>query len=118
MTCILELVGRISPEIEARLRPHLRGLGGFLVAGYLPQVWVLSTDEETVTLHVDGQGDAEALTGRAPNPDVTITTTHAALSTVLRTRNRAAVPQAPLQIKAHTAKGRTAFRFLRNRFGL
>lgn len=118
MTCILELVGRICPEIEAQLRPRLRGLGGFLVAGYLPQVWVLITDEETVTLHVDGQGNAEALAGRPSNPDVTITTTHAVLSAALRTRNRANVPQAPMQVQAHTAKGRTAFQFLRTRFGL
>jgi len=114
VSCIASLLMQVSGEVEAELKPRLRGLGGFLIAGYLPQAWVFATESDVVSFFVDSQGNASVASGRARAPDVTIETSHALLSTVLRTRNPASVPRGPLRVTPHIPKGRTAFQFLRS----
>ncbi len=118
MSCIESLLGQVSGEVEAELKPRLRGFQAFLIAGYLPQAWVFVTESDVVSFFVDSQGNASVASGKARTPDVTIETSHALLSTALRTRNPALVPRGPLKVTPHTTKGRTAFQFLRGRLGL
>ena len=118
MSCIASLLGQVSADVEAQLKPRLRGLTGLFVAGYLPQAWVFVTESEIVSLFVDSQGNASVSAGRARSPDVTIETSHALLSAALRTRNPSAVPRGPLRVTPHTNKGRDAFQYLRGQLGL
>jgi hypothetical protein len=119
MTCIESLLSNLRCEIENQIKPALgRPLVGSIVGGYLPQLWVFETECETVGLCVDCYGNASISTANLRNPDVTITTTHAILSTILSTRSRSCVPPGSISAVAHTQKGRTAFNYLRGRLGL
>lgn len=118
MSCIEGLLSQVSAEVEAQLKPRLRGLTGMFVAGYLPQAWVFVTESEVVSLFVDPQGNASVAAGRPRSLDVTIETSHALLSAALRTRSPSSVPRGPLRVTPHTTKGRDAFQYLRGRFGL
>ncbi len=118
MTCILETISRMCPEIEGQLKPSLQGLTGLVVRSQLPQTWVLATESDMVTLNVDSNGNVRAFAGYAPQPDVTIKTSHALLSAALTTRTRASIPAGPFHVEYHTPKGKRAFEFLRGRLGL
>jgi len=112
------IFGSICSEVENELKARLSRLGGFLVRGYLPQHWVFRTDLETVTFCVDGNGNASVMAGASSTPDVTIDIDHQYLSTVLRARSRPSFPPQWFNVSSHTPKGKTAFNFLRGRFGL
>ena len=118
MGSIADVLGIICPEVEAQLKPNLRGFFGGMIRTYLPQAWVFTTESETVTLHVDPNGKVFVQNGRAGSPDVIIQGTHAALSAALSTRNPAMVPPGSIKARPVTSKGSMAFNFLRNRFGL
>lgn len=118
MSCIASLLDSISREVEKQLKLYLQGLAGVFLRGYLPQVWIFTTEIETVTFQVDGGGTVSATAGRAHSADVTIEASHAVLSAALRTRNRAMVPSGPFKATPHTAKGRAAFGYLRGQLGL
>jgi len=119
MSCIQGMLGNLSYEIESQLKPALRGLGGFIVRGYLPQAWIFETESEIATLMVDAQGNVSTQPSGYLHRDVTIRWEHDLLASVLRTRNRASVPGGIHPIfMFHTAKGRAAFNYLRGRFGL
>jgi hypothetical protein len=119
MSCIQGLLGSLSYEVEGQLKPALRGLTGIIVRGYLPQAWVFETESETVTFSVDAQGGVSTQQGDSLYRDVTIRWTHDLLASVLRTRSRASVPSGACpSVTTHTPKGRTAFNYLRGRFGL
>jgi hypothetical protein len=119
MTCIENLLSNLRYEIENQVKPALgRPLVGSIVRGYLPQLWVFKTECETVGMSVDSCGNASISTTNLRNPDVTITTTHAILSTILSTRSRSCAPPGPYSAVAHTQKGMTAFNYLRGRLGL
>lgn len=119
MACIETLLGNLRYEIENQIKPALRRpLVGGIVRGYLPQLWVFRTESEMVGLSVDCYGNTSACVTDLRNPDVTITTTHAILSTILSTRSRSCVPPGPFKVVAHTQKGLTAFNYLRGRLGL
>ncbi len=105
---------RLEPEVQSRLKGWL---GGF-VRAYLPQAWVFQTEKETATLHVDGAGNVSVTGGAVPKPDLTIVVPAARLIAALTTRNRASVPPGPLTVTPHTAKGKAAFDYLRDRIGL
>lgn len=118
-TCIENLLSNLRCEIENQIKPALRRpLVGGIVRGYLPQLWVFKTECEMVGLSVDSCGNASIGTTNLWNPDVTITTTHAILSTILSSRSRSCVPPGPYEVLTHTQKGRTAFNYLRGRRGL
>ncbi len=118
MSCLLELLGEAAKGVEAQLKPQLQGFFGGVVRSYLPQRWVFLTDDGTATLGVETDGIVWAREGADPSPDVTIRTSHAVLSQALRTRRREALSPNPVQVTAHTSRGRIAFDFTRRRLGL
>jgi|SRR2546428_1171623 len=118
MGSVADLLSRMCPEIEGQLKPNLRGFFSGTIRAYLPQAWVFTTEAETVTLHVDTEGNVSVQTGRAGSPDVIIQGAHAALSAALSTRNPAMVPPGSIKARPVTSKGNMAFNFLRSRFGL
>ena len=118
MGSIADLLDHLCPEIEAQLKPNLQGIFGGVIRGYLPQAWAFKTDAETVTLDVDADGRASLRRGGSPNPDVLVKGTFDALSAALSVRNPAMVPAGSIQAIPLTSKGKMAFQFLRNRFGL
>jgi hypothetical protein len=112
------LAASVARDVEARLAAQLTGFAGAMVRAYLPQRWVFVTEKETVSLTVGKDGKVAAAAGPVPEPDVTIETSHARLTAAFATRDRSKVPPGPLTVTPHTAKGRTAFEFLRGRIGL
>lgn len=122
MACILGLLSQLSPRIEAQLKPNLRGIGGLLIRGYLPQVWVFNAGAENVSLVVDNNGNVRVSPGPVQPADVLITTTHDSLSSALEAANgfrtRDSVLMGSVNPQFYTSKGKTAFDFLRSRLGL
>ena len=118
MSCVPDLLASIAPELEVNVQHRLRGPFGPLLAAYLPQTWVFTTEDGTATLRVERDGRTHASPGAAEGADVTVHTSHVRLVAALRTRQREHVPPGPLAVTAHTAKGQTAFSFLRSRLGL
>jgi hypothetical protein len=118
MGSIAPVLSGMCSEVEAQLKPNLRGFFGGMIRAYLPQTWVFTTESETVTFHVDPEGNVFVQIGRDASPDVIVQGTHAALSAALTTRNPALVPPGSIKARPVTSKGSMAFNFLRNRFGL
>jgi hypothetical protein len=119
MSCIKSLLESVCIEVESELKPKLSGfLTGVLISGYLPQHWVFKTESEKVTFSVDRNGNASVKNKGVSKPDVTIDTDHDFLAEVLRTRVHPSHQPKRFKITRHTSKGKTAFDFLRGRFGL
>ena len=113
------LLERICPEIEAQVKPYLRGVAGPIIGNYLPQDWVFETEMESCTLYVDTEGNARVFPGSGSERDVTIDWKHDSLVAVLESRNSESVQSGDYpNVIAHTNKGRAAFNLLRKRFGL
>jgi len=113
-----ELLRGVAPDVEKEVRARLSGLFGGIVRSLLPQAWVFTTDRGTATLQVGADGTARVVPGAAPHPDVTIEVGYQRLHAALTSRDRSKVPPGPLTVAPHTAKGRTAFDYLRGRLGL
>ena len=121
MSFISDLVGQaIAPRVSAELQPHLRGLFGGVVRGYLPQTWWFHTETGSATLFVDQQGVAQVKDGRVGQPDAEIAWTDAAFHAAITSRSRDAIPRGTPEPQVHlyTDKGRAAFGQLRRRLGL
>jgi len=119
MTCIKGLLETVCFEVEMELKPKLSGfITGVLISGYLPQNWVFKTESERFTFSVDRNGNASVKNRGVSKPDVTIDTDHDFLAEILRTRTRPSFQPKRFKITRHTPKGKTAFDFLRGRFGL
>lgn len=119
MTCLKGLFESICFDVECELKPKLSGfLSGAIIRSYLPQHWVFRTEKETITFSVDKNGNATVKTGAGGKPDVTIDIDHDYLSNVLKTRSKPSFLPNRSNIKFHTSKGKTAFNFLKDRFGL
>jgi len=112
---LLENVGR---GLEPQVRSQLGGFFGGMVRAYLPQTWVFRTEKEVASLTVDGTGAVRVAEGAAAGADVTIESTLDALSTALGARSGAKVRPESFRVTPHTAKGKTAFDYLRGRVGL
>lgn len=118
-TGVYEALLPIGGEVQAGLAPYLRGFTGFIVQGNLPQTWILETESETATFHVDRSGTASVLRGEGQPADLRLRWDQARLVTALLTRDRTKVPPGPPpQVTFYTGKGRRAFNFLRGRLGL
>jgi hypothetical protein len=119
MSCIMSLLEGVCAEIESQLRVMLGGTQRLLIVQFLPQIWVLETEDQVVSLLVNREGHVFAQDMNKGDRDVTIRWRSEYLESVLRTRSTAYVPrdQRPTII-FHTEKGRTAFEFLRERLGL
>lgn len=118
MSCIEGLLRDAGRELEPRVRDQLRGFFGSMVRQYLPQTWVFRTEDGTASLTVDATGAVAVAPGALTPADVTIEVGHERLRVALTTRSRSAVPPGPLTVTPHTAKGRAAFGYLRDRIGL
>lgn len=119
MTFLVNIFKPICYEVESELKPKLNGFfTGPIVRGYLPQCWVIKTEKETVTFSLDNNGNTSVKTGAGSRPDVTIDIDHEYLSEALATRNQPSFVPKKSDITFHSQKGKTAFNFLRQRFGL
>lgn len=113
------LLSSLRPEIESQLKPQLRGFFGGIIRGYLPQVWAFRTERDSASLTVSVAGSVTVSNGILDRHDVLITWSYAQLTAALRTRDQSQVPPGPPPtVDFRTQKGRTAFSFLRSRFGL
>jgi hypothetical protein len=117
MSCLEGLVRDAARSFEPELKSRLQGFLGGFVQAYLPQVWVFRTDDGTVSLAISKDGTPTVSSGALPHPDVTIEIPHDRLRAALKERRREAVPPGPLKVTTHTAKGKTAFDFLKGRLG-
>ena len=113
-----ELLGDAGRRFQPELQSRLKGLFGGIIQSYLPQVWVFETGDETASLLVDKTGAVSVVGGAAPHPDVTVKIPRERLVAALKTRDKEKVPPGPLTVTPHTAKGKTAFDYLRSRLGL
>jgi hypothetical protein len=118
VTCVQKLLDTVGREVQPELQSRLRGFFGGMVRAYLPQTWVFVTEDGTASLHVDRAGAVTVTSGALASPDVTVEIGHDRLKAALLTRRKEAVPPGPLTVTPHTAKGRTAFGYLRERLGL
>ena len=119
MSCVMSLLDGVCAEIESQLRPRLSGTQRSLIVQFLPQVWVIETEDQVVSLVADRQGNVFTQAMNRGDRDVTIRWKHEYLASVLKTRSTAYVPHGELPtIIFHTEKGRMAFEFLKQRLGL
>jgi hypothetical protein len=118
MSCTAEALGKIGPSVEAELQQRLSGFLGGFVRAYLPQSWVFRTEQDVASLVVDAGGRVKAVASAVPNPDVTVELSHGVLPAVLASKGRPPPPAGAVKVTAHTAKGRTAFDYVRPRLGL
>jgi hypothetical protein len=110
------LLRDVGKNVEPEVQKQLGGLFGGIVRAYLPQAWVLETDEGTATLLVDRNGAFSVVEGPAEKPDVTLRAPYGVLAKALKSKSRPS-PGA-VTVTPHTAKGQTAFDYLRGRVGL
>lgn len=118
MSCVERLLQSVAKEAEPEIQQRLHGLFGGMIRAYLPQTWVFRTEDGTASFLVDPSGKITVKPGAVNPADVTIETSHDRLKIALTTRRREAVPPGPFTVTPHTAKGRTAFEYLRGRLGL
>ena len=119
MTALKGIFESICYEVEAELKSQLSGfISGAFIRAYLPQEWVFKTENETITFSVDRNGNASVRIGTGSKSDVTINIDHEYLSTALTTRSQPSFQPKKNNVKFHTSKGRTAFNFLKKKFGL
>lgn len=102
---------------EADLRKMVRG---FLTAGvvrsYLPQNWVIITDQGALTVHADLDGNMTVSPGEPMVRDGAIAIGHDLLADSLRTGKNP--PANAIQVTFYTPKGQAAFRHLAKYFGM
>jgi hypothetical protein len=118
MSCVEELLRSVAKDAEPQVQQQLRGLFGGMLRHYLPQTWVFRTEDGVASLYVDPAGQFSVSSGARDPADVTVEVGHERLKVALTTRRRDAVPSGPLTVTPHTAKGKTAFEYLRGRLGL
>ncbi len=118
MSCVEGLLAQIAPEAQTEVQRRLSGLFGGMLRHYLPQTWVFVTEDGTASLHVDGRGFVAAHAGAMGPADVTVEVGHERLRAALTTRRRDSVGPGPLNVTAHTAKGKAAYGLLHERLGL
>jgi hypothetical protein len=118
VSCVEELLRKVGRDVQPEVQSRLSGFFGGLLRTYLPQTWVFVTEDGTASLLVDRAGAVSVTAGALPSPDVTVEVGHDRLRAALLTRRKDAGPPGPLTVIPHTAKGRTAFAYLRDRLGL
>lgn len=119
MSALLDALREIAPGIEKELRGRLASFAGMFIVGYLPQTWSFVTERESAGLTVDKKGAVVATAGAASNPDVTVEWgADALIAALLRQKRTPAAADPALRVTPHTPKGKTAYDFLRSRFGL
>jgi hypothetical protein len=118
MSCVEEVLRGVAPNLETEVKSRLRGFFGAMLRHYLPQTWVFQTEDGTASLCVDGQGAVSVVAGPVTPADVTVEVGHDRLRRMLTTRTRDPTASGPLTVTPHTAKGKAAFGYLRERLGM
>lgn len=119
MTELLTALQEIAPPLQKELQGRLASFAGMFIVGYLPQTWAFVTKEGSAALSVDKKGIVTVTPGAPPSPDVSVEWGNAALVAALLRQKRSPAPEDPaLRVTPHTPKGKTAYDFLRSRFGL
>ncbi len=118
MTCIEGLLQQLTGEVEGQVQQALSGFWGFVVRGYLPQVWTFTTETDSATLIVDSNGRARVSSGTARQPDVTVNASHRLAAAALGgDRRTAGLYGNEAHVTTRTQKGAAAWAFLRQRLG-
>jgi hypothetical protein len=113
------LLSSLRPDIESQLQPHLHGIVGHMVRRYLPQVWAFRTESDSASMRVSEEGTVRASSGVPRQYDVLVNWSQKQLTAALRTRDRTKIPVGdPPTFEFKSRRGKTAFSFLRSRFGL
>ena len=118
MATLRPLLDRAARDLEPQVRAQLGGFFGGLVQAYLPQAWEFRAGNEVATLVVSREGTVTVQDGAPSNPDVTVEATLEELTTALGKRSKARLAPGSVRVRPHTSKGKTAFDYLRGRFGL
>lgn len=119
MTAVLTALKEIAPTLQKELQGRLASFAGMFIVGYLPQTWAFVTKEGSAALAVDKRGTVTVEPGTPPSPDVSVEWGNDALVAALLRQKRPPAPDDPaLRVTPHTPKGKTAYEFLRGRFGL
>lgn len=118
MGALVDLLSDAGRQWEPELQRRLTGLLGGIFRAYLPQTWVFRTEQETATLRVAPDGRVAVGDGATDAPDVTVEVPLRRLEAALRSQRREAIPPGELKVTTHSAKGKTAFDYLRSRVGL
>jgi len=119
MTSLIDTFAPLCSEVEREIKKALSGiLTGVFIRGYLPQNWIFKTENETITFSVSSTGDTSVMTGASDSPDVTIEIDHDYLVSAIQNRSQPSFKPQRFEISLHTPKGKTAFNYLRDRFGL
>ncbi len=114
---LVEALRGIAPNLSAEIGHRLQGFTGALIRGYLPQSWTVQSPTDAATLTVDRDGIVTVQDGADLAADVTIRGARAKLIAALTQGRAAGVRDTDFRIDLRTRKGRTAFEFLRGRFG-
>lgn len=117
MATIQEALERLAPSLEKELQPRLTGFMGAILRSYLPQTWVLHSESETASFTVDPHGKATVTPKAVAGADVTIEATQQILLRALESGRSSTATEKDFHVTFHTKKGKTAFEFLRKRFG-
>src|SRR4030042_3325268 len=119
MISIESLLRSIGPEIESQVKRDIRGPTSLIFQSFFPQVWAFKTEQETVTLIVDINGDVVVFPGCDEDCDVMIEWKHDYLASLLAARSRDGIPGVSMpSVNADTVRGREAYQYLKGRLGL
>ncbi len=117
MSCLEGLVREYLAGGQAALQ---QALGDWLTAGtvrgYLPQTWVLATEQEALAIHLDAGGGITVRPGNAVVRDGVVTIKHDVLAESLRVGK--SPPPHSFQVSFYTDNGKAAFEGFARFFGL
>lgn len=117
MSCLEGLVRERTLEGERALQA---ALGNWLIAGtvrsFLPQTWVIATEQETLSVHADADGRISLRQGLSVVRDGAVTIRHDTLAESIRT-GKSPGPGS-YEVSFYTDRGRAAFEQLSKFFGL
>ena len=117
MSCLEGLVREYLTGGQEELQ---KALSDWLTAGsvrsYLPQTWVLATEQESLAIHLDAGGAITIHPGTAVVRDGVVTIRHDVLADSLRAGR--GPPPHSFQVSFYTDNGKAAFEKLARLFGL
>lgn len=115
MSELTDLIRQRTTQGEAALRTALHELTTTgLVRDYLPQTWGITTEKESLVIHVDLDGRMAIAPGTTLVRDGTISMPHEVLVQGLRTAKNP--PASSYKVTFHTDRGRAAFELLASYF--
>ena len=117
MNALAQALQKMAPDLEKELASRLQGFLGAILRSYLPQTWVLKSETESASMTVDRQGKATIVPHEVAGADVTIEAKQAVLLAALTQGASSKARSTDFHVTMHTGKGKTAFEFLRKRFG-